>query len=325
MKLFILKILYFLLPLIGLAIPLDISISYFLSQSNQYPGEFEVWNDIYNSNAECDIAIYGSSRAWVHIDPEIISDTLNCIAYNFGIDGHNFWLQYLRHLELLKHNKKPKVIILSVDIFSLQKQVNLYQLDQFLPNMLWNNNIEKYTSSYIGYNMVDYYIPLIRYGGKSQVFKIITKLLINGRPKERYRSNGFVGMNKKWNTDFEIAIVNQKSYKIKLDQQIIELFENFIQECKNMDIDLILVYTPEYIEGQKFVLNRMEVFNVFKFFSMQYDLTFYDYSNDEICLDKNLFYNASHLNKKGANIFTKKFAGDLKVRTHNRLEGSSHE
>ena len=33
-----------------------------------------------------------------NIDPKILSDSLgNIKAYNFGIDGHNFWmLQYLR-------------------------------------------------------------------------------------------------------------------------------------------------------------------------------------------------------------------------------------
>ncbi|MBE2208298.1 MAG: hypothetical protein IAE84_11975, partial [Saprospiraceae bacterium] len=81
---------------------------YYLKQTKKAPGEFEVWNDIYNSNVNCDIAIYGSSRAWVHIDPKILSHILQLNVYNFGIDGHNFWLQYLRHIEFLKYNPKPK-------------------------------------------------------------------------------------------------------------------------------------------------------------------------------------------------------------------------
>jgi len=297
-----------------LAFPLDYGISYLLSQSNQSPGEFEVMNDIYNSKANCHIAIYGSSRAWVHIDPTIISDSLNITAYNFGIDGHNFWLQYLRHLEFIKHNKKPKIIILSVDVFSLGKRIDLYQPDQFLPYMLWNKNIKEFTGSYIGYNKIEYYIPLIRYNGKFEVLKTSLKNLLKIHTyTKRFRNNGFKGVDKEWNTDFKIAKSIQKSYEAKLDQQSIELFETFIQECKNTDIRLVMVYTPEYIEGQKFVSNREKILNIYKEISNKYQLTFYDYSNDSICFDRNLFYNSLHLNKKGSEIFSKIFAHDIKT------------
>jgi hypothetical protein len=73
MKKFFIKMIYFALPIIILIYPLDYGMSFIYKQSNDYPGEYEVWNDIYNSNASCDIAIYGSSRAWVHIDPKSLA------------------------------------------------------------------------------------------------------------------------------------------------------------------------------------------------------------------------------------------------------------
>jgi hypothetical protein len=317
MRKFIFKILLFILPLVVFILPLDYCISYFLSKSNQFPGEFEVMNDIYNSKANCEVAIYGSSRAWVHIDPAIISDSLNLTAYNFGIDGHNFWLQYLRHLELLKHNNKPKKIILAVDLYSLQKRDDLYESDQFLPYMLWNKNIKKYTSSYKGYTKYDYDIPLIRYAGKFQALKGSIKMLLTGSSNKTYRNKGYLGMDLKWNSDFDTAKAKMESYEVKLHQQSIQLFESFIQECKREKIDLILVYTPEYIEGQNFVSNRKEIIQIYEDLSTKYSLTFYDYSTDEICLDKNLFYNASHLNKFGAELFTRKLAIEIKERENN--------
>ena len=36
-------------------------------------------------------------------------------------------------LDILKYNKQPKFIILSVDIFSLQKRKDLFESNQFLP------------------------------------------------------------------------------------------------------------------------------------------------------------------------------------------------
>lgn len=320
MKKFLTNIfLYFLLPAVIIAYPLDSIISHFLSQSNTPPGEYEVWNDIYNTEANCDVAIYGSSRAWVHINPKILSDSLGVKVYNFGIDGHNFWLQYLRHLELLKYNEKPKTIILSVDVGSLQKRKDLYQLYQFLPYMLWNSNIKEYTNSYIGYNKFDYYVPLIRYFGKTNSLKLILKNILNGQSNKRYRQNGFLGMDREWNADLDKAKKKRKSYKIDTDSNSIVLFEKFIKDCKANNIELILVYTPEYIDGQNFVANRNDIIQIYRDFSEKYSIEFYDYSNDSLCLNKKYFYNASHLNSSGAEIFSKKLANDLKARTHNNV------
>ena len=53
--------------------------------------------------------------------------------------------------------------------------------------------------------------------------------------------------------------------------------------------------------------------------STKYSIEFYDYSNDSLCFDKKYFYNASHLNNTGAEIFSKTLARDLKARTHNSV------
>ncbi len=311
MKKFLRQLLLFLSPIFLLAIPLDYGLSKLLRQSHQYPGELEVWNDIYNSDANCDFAIYGSSRAWVQIDPEIIGDSLKGIAYNFGVDGHNFQLEYLRHLELLRKNKKPKAIIFSVDIFTLQKRKDLYQLEQFLPFMLWNKNIKKYTSSYKGFTSTDYYVPLLRYAGKYEALNTCIKLLIKGRTAEKYRNHGYRPENSKWNDDLAEAKRQQEHYIVNFDTASIHLFEQFIQECKADNISLILVYAPEYIEGQTYISNRSDVINLYRSFSEKFNLPFYDYSNDSICLDKNLFYNSMHLNKTGAERFSSKLAHDI--------------
>lgn len=311
MKLFIKTLLYFLLPFIILSYPLDYILSSILRQSNNYPGEFEVWNTIYDANANCDIAIYGSSRAWVHIDPKIVQDTLGLKTLNFGIDGHNFWLQYLRHIELLKYNKQPKIIILSVDIFSLQKRKDLYQSEQFLPYMLWNSNIKDFTNTYVGYKKSDYYIPFIRYLGKTKSFDNIMDVIVN-KKASNFRNNGYLGKDEIWNDDFEKAKSEFESYTIHLDKTSINLFEEFIIQCKNKKIELIFTYTPEYIEGQKFVKNRDEIIRLLHQFSNQYSIPYFDYSKDSICFDKQYFYNATHLNKKGAEIFSRKLASDIK-------------
>ncbi len=315
MKRFLYKISLLLLPLILISYPVDIFISNQLKQSHNLSGEYEVLSDLYGGHANCDIAIYGSSRAWVHINPQILEDSLGVSAYNFGIDGHNFWLSYLRHLDLLKYNDKPKQIIMSVDIFALQKRSNLYQMEQFLPFMLWNGNIRKYTSTYIGYNILDYFIPLKRYFGQKTILKECSAIARNKNPFNEFRTKGYAGMNRTWNSDLEKAQSMQDKFQVHMHQESIELFERFINECKEDNIDLVLVYTPEYIEGQNFIANRNDILDIFKNFAEEYGLLYLDYSDHEMCLNRDYFYNASHLNKEGAELFTRVLAEDLLAHT----------
>jgi hypothetical protein len=317
MKQFLLKLVFFVLPLLILAYPIDLAISYFLRQSNEFHGEFEVMNDIYNSKANCDVAIYGSSRAMVHFDPKIIGDSLGMTVYNFGIDGHNFWMQYLRHLEHVKYNEKPKIIIFSLGMFTLQKRANLYNPEQFLPYMLWDKNIMEYTQSYIGYKKIDYYVPLIRYAGKYEAFKTSIDMLLKIEPVIPTRNKGFSSFDKEWNLDLEIAKAKIGTYRVECDAKSIALFEQFIQECKSNNIMLLLVYAPEFIEGQNFVTNRSDVISIYNELAQKYKIKFYDFSTDVMSLDKKLFYNSNHLNKKGAELFSSTLAHDLKVQLQN--------
>jgi hypothetical protein len=88
MKPFIKKVLYFLIPILALAYPLDWALSCILKKTIKGPYEHQVWNYIYESKEVPDIAIYGSSKAWVQVSPEILEKTLKKSVYNYGFDGY---------------------------------------------------------------------------------------------------------------------------------------------------------------------------------------------------------------------------------------------
>lgn len=322
MKKLVFKLFIFILPPLFIMWPLDLFLSYNYGKSNDYAGELEVWSDIYAGNIYCDVAIYGSSRAWVQVNPSIMKGSLNQDVYNFGVNGHNFRIQYLRHLEYIKNNKIPKQIILCLDVFSLEKIKDLYNPNQFLPYLLWNKNVREYTSSYNGFEMKDYYIPLIRYAGRRQdISTAIKNIFKSSKDSLKYRNKGYKGKDQKWNADLTRAIAEKGRYTVNFDPQTIGLFERFINECRELNINLVLVYPPEYVEGQKFISNRNVLIGVYKYFAKKHHLIFLDFSNDELCSQKDLFYNASHLNSHGADLFTSKLASDIKnKKTHHEAD-----
>jgi hypothetical protein len=307
MKKFVRRLLFFFVPPILVLLTKDIYLSKGLKNTSLAAAEYEVWNDLFYNNISPEVAIYGSSRAWVHIDPMIIEDSLGLSAYNFGIDGHNFWLQYYRHKTLLK-NTTPKTIIHSVDINTLKKRRELYNYEQFLPYMLWNREIYEATKNYEGFNIVDFTIPLARYIGKN---KTLNAMMLRSKGKS-IRTQGFQGQNREWNDDLKRAKTQMGSYTADLDNASVELFRQYIQECKSLDINLILVYTPEYIEGQQFVTNRSEIMTLLKGIAQENNLPFLDYSDHYLSMDKKYFYNSMHLNATGAEIFTRILAHDIK-------------
>jgi hypothetical protein len=316
MKKFILHVFYFLIPILVIIIlfsnAIDSFISLNLKKSNIYAQkEFPTWNSIIDGKVNSDIIINGSSRAWVHINPTLISDCLSVSAYNLGIDGHNIFMQDLRTSLLLKNNTKPHLIIHSLDVFTLQKQKELYNSDQILPYMTSNNEIKKATLNYEGYKPIDYEIPLIRYYGKYHAIKTAISMHLTPHSNPIGRIKGYEGQDLHWNTDFDKAKKIMKSYKAIIDKSLIQLFEKYIQNCKTNKIKLIFVYTPEYIEGQNFIENRQQIIRVYKQLSEKYSIPFYDFSQDKISFNINFFYNATHLNKTGSEKLTNQLIDTL--------------
>src|SRR5690554_5959637 len=151
--------------------------------------------------------------------------------------------------------------------------------------MLWNREIYEATKNYEGFNIVDFTIPLARYIGKN---KTLNAMMLRSKGKS-IRTQGFQGQNREWNDDLKRAKTQMGSYTADLDNASVELFRQYIQECKSLDINLILVYTPEYIEGQQFVTNRSEIMTLLKGIAQENNLPFLDYSAHYLSMIKNIF------------------------------------
>ena len=311
MKKFSIKFLLFLISITVAIFVLDFYISKSLRNANIYAvGEYNTWNDLFDGKINSNVVIYGSSKAWQHISPSILEKKIPSTFYNLGIDGHNFDLQYLRHQFLIERNKQPKYIIQEVDEFTLTKYENLYNLQQFLPYMLWNSKIEECISKFNGFNTFDYQIPLLRYYKTKGSVRVAFQLYKNDLPNKKIRIKGYQGLD--FGSNFSTNDLAKLSYKVDIDKGFVQLFDHFLKECKQKNIKVILVNTPEFIEGQKCVINRKETINLFTRFSKKYKVPFYDYSNDSISYNKELFYNALHMNKRGSEIFSAKFADRVK-------------
>jgi hypothetical protein len=131
-------------------------------------------------------------------------------------------------------------------------------------------------------------------------------------PNAIKRIKGYEPQYRTWNSDLEKAKKNMKFFEPKIDTLTLRLFNQYLEECKKENIEVILVHAPEYIEGQKFTRNRTETLSIFVELSRKHNISYLDFSADSISSNRDLFYNAMHLNNEGAQLFTKKLIQELK-------------
>lgn len=271
-------------------------------------------NKIFSGEINADLIINGSSKAWYQVSPHTLDSVLNSNSYNLGMSGTEFIPQKLVYDLYLKYNKKPKIVIQIVDNNILKKNQELYGYMKFVP-YLDNNEIKKVTKTYKGFSFPDYYIPFSRYCGKTNFNFVINEFLNIVSPdlKKGAKYKGYLGENKNWDNSFyEFTKINKdKKRLMKMDIQSMQLFENYIVECKKNKINIFLVYPPHYYKYYKYIKNQDEIISYYKKISKKYQVPFLDYSNDVISCSTEYFYNSQHLNKKGAELFTKVLARDI--------------
>lgn len=273
-----------------------------------FSGEVQEWNRVEEGQINTDIAVFGSSRAFIHIDPELLSKKLNQSVYNLGLNGSKFKMQYYRFDEYLIHNPKPKMIVWNLDTFSFSKIKQVFQSNQYVPFMLWNFKLYRYLKDYQDTNFLDFVLPFYRYRDQkywNSEHEKAEKEKLNA--DQMFRSKGFKSYNRAWKVDWD----KLKYKKVDFDEESYQLLEKLIVRCQKENIKLVFTIAPEFYKGQKYMLNRAEIISRYQTILAKYNLPLLDYSTNEMSYDQDLFYNTTHMNMKGAKKFSIELAEDL--------------
>jgi hypothetical protein len=312
MKKFTLRLLLFcLLPL-----PLLYGVNYIietgLKKSRGY--YFAEWNDILTGSINADVVVCGSSRAYVHVSPKILDSILGMKSYNLAMNGTIFMMEYDRFKIYLKHNKKPKYVIQTLDFGSVAETYELYAYQQFLP-YLSDTDIVAMTKNYKGkFGFMDYYFPLYRYNNQGAVVAEGLKSFF-GRGVKSTKYKGYEGQDVPWHPGFKEDVTGRpiaQPFIVKIDSNSKAKFFEYLELCKREGIKVILVFPPVYKPYVPLFVNRADILRIYDSAAQKYNLPLWYYLDDELSADKNMFYNSQHLKKKGAEIFTEKVAKRIK-------------
>ena len=275
---------------------------YIHTKNNQYLIQ-EDWDKLKNKNF--DLLFIGNSRVWLQVDAEMVSEKLNCKAYDLAQDGRMIDLLWIKFKLYIKYNKKPTDIYLLYDPYFFDSETNntFYGKENYLSTMYMDRlGINHVFKNDTGYHQYETYIPLIRYSGYGG---LLFDHILNIHKADKHSINtyqyGSDPLNWEWN---KYKFWNQKWQHPLITNNPFSNFcyvDSFKQYCKVNNVKLHLFYPPQSWTSY----NTVSTNNIQRLtqFAKEKDIDFYNF-NSEYYNDSTLFVNHTHLNKKGSILFT---------------------
>ncbi|MBO4488054.1 MAG: hypothetical protein J5741_00155 [Bacteroidales bacterium] len=305
MKKFLLRLSIFTLILFVLALGADLLITRQFKKLESSP--FANWNDIYRGDIQSDLLIMGSSRAYVQMNPRILDSILHINSYNLGMNGRAVESQMVKyHVYRHEGNRKPKVILYEIYQGTLYTS-NGYDRIQFVPYLrdlfLWKEirPVDHFT-------WADALIPMWRYRKyKSDILAILKGTSFYQRAEHQVYK-GFVDYDKPWDGK---KLASLDTIRYGRNPLAINELKKFLSACKEENISVVFVIAPFYIGATEKIEDLPGMYKLFHEITDPYGVPILDYTYHPLSYDTTYFYNASHLNRKGATLFSIQLAHDL--------------
>lgn len=291
-----------------IAFAVDHTITEGLKKSNYR--ETSKWNEVVEGGIDANVLVLGSSRALVHFDCEVISEFAKQSCYNLGVDGSNIQTQTLMWELYLRNNKLPKELIWVLDLHSFSDTDEVYGFEQMIP-YTDQSEIRKILNFNKAYSSFYYHLPIIRY---KFVKNTITKGILsfsNLYKRTPILKSGYRPMEREWDNSFEVVLDSiQEQIEYNINNEIMGNFKNKLNKIKGEGVKISFVYAPQHMDGDKIIKNKKKIIDSYRILSQESDIDFYDYSKSEINQNRDYFYNANHLNKRGVSIWMDIFLKD---------------
>lgn len=280
---------------------------------DNYAGDKFARENFIRHEMNSDVVVMGSSKAAHQYVPTILSDTLGLSVFNCGQRGNGIIYEYGR-LATIYDRYIPKVIILDViKGYDLDKNDNSRYLHFLKKDYGTNDEVDSLFLRIDKWNKYKMMINAYRYNST------ICDLLINiaSKNRGRFQKDGYAPLKGS-------KVAKEKARKAQLDESVdldslkIDCLERIAKGRRN-GCSLIYVISPTFN-----IINKKD-YDVVRDICKRNNIPLLEYENDERFLGKvDLFHDKSHLNDKGAIMYTKILASDVKrilsTKTNNQNE-----
>lgn len=246
-----------------------------------------------------DAYIFGASRASHHYEPTYISEHLGLSCFNAGDDGKNATYQY-GLLQMLLENHVPKLIIYEVG--DISAYLNDGTVDLY-PYYYKHSFIRQLLHQRDKWAKIKFLFPLYSYNNK--IFTIGKGFILSTPPFE----TGFRPIDGTMHPGEVMRLINEVpigTSEVAVDYLVLENFKNFVRICNENNIKLVFCYSPSYVPRRPPGHDKIEAI------AAENDIPFYHYGeHDSFVYHSELFKDAGHLNREGAELFTRMLVEDI--------------
>lgn len=291
-KLFIIKVLIFIILLISLDFSIGSILNYFyFRQESGF--QYRTTYSIEKTNAE--ILIFGPSRANTHYYPPIFEKSLHMSCYNTGRDGNPIFNDYAILNAILKRYS-PKIIILDFSIDYDIRQESYDRISALLPYYHTHPEIHSIVNLKSRFEKYKLYSKI--YPFNSSIFSIIA----GNTQRNKKRTLDIKGYMPVFNTWHEPIVTVNHPLNYELDSTKLEIYESFIEKCITSNIRLYVVCSPYYIKYNFLPPDILMGEQIAK----KYKIKFFNHLQEPSLINNNAYFQEPyHLNDEGAKLFSK--------------------
>lgn len=255
---------------------------------------------------DAEMLVIGSSKASHHYVPTILSDSLKVTVYNCGQDGC-FFLYQNCIINMVLDRYQPKMIIWDIqpELFNhvggnSGEYQNIRYLSPYYDNSSW---VASYVNSETRLMKLKMQSKMFAYNSK--IFNYLLPLVEKGEQT----TNGYIPLANEGYSYPKIDEEFKEEVPYHLDNDKLALLSRTIERCKVENVSLFFSISPTYNnKANAYLLAVKDIQKV----TSDCGIACYDYSSDSIFMnDPTLFKDASHLNDKGAKLFTEMVASKI--------------
>ena len=277
-------------------------------------GDFGVLNSIDKGTINAEMIICGSSRGYDHYNPDILNAETGYSCYNISINGSRLEVQVPVLEWYLSKNRPPRVLIQNIDLFAGEFDPVIFQPYKFVP-YLRNNALYQGLKALDQNWLLHRYVPCTNliYFNKDMQKILMKDLYLSYKNKGDYLIKGYHPTSLKFPDEYEKDYFREHPNGIRytLSQIYKDYLMKLIQLCRDRQIQLILVMSPEYEKLTPLEIDKQDIIDFYVRESQANGIRFLDFTGSEICRDKALFYNFTHMNADGADRFSRELGEEL--------------
>ena len=254
--------------------------------------------------SEEELLVLGSSRAYHHYVTSLLEKGLHKNAYNLGRDGAGILYNYAVYRTVCDR-KKPEMLLLDLNADEFMAGNVSYQLlYQLLPHYDKNNYIKEVVALRSPFEFLKVQSRLYRYN--SQLFYIAAN---NIRHSDIDVSKGYLALQGTVKGDPEVPVKATS----EVDTVLLHYFERFLDEAARNKTRVVVCLSPVYRKYTRPTASVAEIYRICK----QRQVRLLDHLQDSVFLDQPVYFrDISHLNDRGAHLYTSKLLEELQDFSH---------